>query len=76
MLVEQALRDLGIEAEVNTANLTSIKGIVASGNADLLVAQADLEPQLRDIQIPKVFVKNFVDKEGIKNNIKAALKIS
>ncbi|MEM2234809.1 MAG: PTS sugar transporter subunit IIB [Ignisphaera sp.] len=75
MSVEQALKELGIDAEVHATNLTAIKGIVASGGADLLVAQADLESHLKDLCVPTVYVKNFVDREGIKNGIKKVLGI-
>ena len=75
MSVERALKELGINAEVQTANLTAIRGIIASGGADFLVAQADLESHLRDLGVPTVYVKNFVDIEEIKNGIRKILGI-
>ncbi len=76
MLVETALKELGIDAEVTTTNLTAISGLVASGNVDLIVAQADLEPQLSQYNVPTIFVKNFTDKEGLKEEIKKVLNLS
>jgi len=75
MLVESALKDLGIDAEVITTNLTAIGGLVASGQVDLIAAQADLEPQLKQYNVPIVLVKNFTDKEGLKAEIKRVLRI-
>lgn len=69
-LVESTLKELGIDAEVTTTNLTSIGGLVASGNVDLIVAQADLGKQLHQYNVPTILVKNFADKEGLKRELK------
>ena len=76
MLVEKAFKELGLDAEVITTNLTSVAGLVASGQVDLIAAQADLENELSKFNVPLVLVKNFTDVEEVKRQIKEALKIS
>lgn len=76
MLVERAFKELGLDAEVVTTNLTSVSGLVASGQVDLIAAQADLESELSKFNIPLILVKNFTDVEGVKQQIKKLLNIS
>jgi galactitol-specific phosphotransferase system IIB component len=76
MLVERAFKELGYEAEAMTTNLTSIGGLVASGQVDLIAAQEDLAPELSKYNVPLILVKNFTDIEGVKQQIKKVLNIS
>jgi len=76
MLVERAFKELGYEAEVITTNLTSIGGLVASGQVDFIAAQEDLASELSKFHVPLLLVKNFTDVEGVKQQIKKILSIS
>lgn len=65
MNVDSILEEEGIVADVEACDLGSVGG----SNADLIISTSELEPQLADYDIKKIFVNNVVDKESIKEKV-------
>ncbi|BAK94483.1 PTS sugar transporter subunit IIB [Tetragenococcus halophilus] len=70
MNVDAILEEEDIKGEVEACDLGSVGG----QGADLIISTAELESQLTDVEAPKVFVNNVVDKEAIRNAILPQIK--
>ncbi|NIV09803.1 MAG: PTS ascorbate transporter subunit IIB [Aliifodinibius sp.] len=71
MQVEKALKALGIEANVELADISTAKGLAMS--ADLVVTSNELADRIGNIKTPIVTVSNFMDVNAIKEGLQAAL---
>lgn len=70
MNVDSILEEEGIQADVEAMDLGSVGG----SNADLVISTKELEPQLSDYSVQKVFINNVVDKNKIKEIILPYIK--
>lgn len=70
--VEKALKELGLKAEIITADITAAKG--AGSDVDIVITSNELARQLEGIKPKIVTVKNYVDVEEIKKLIVNALE--
>lgn len=71
MQAEKAVKRLGIDAEVEVADIGSARG--GSQGADLIVTSAELAAQLGDMKVPVVVVTNFVDLDEMAAKLGAAV---
>ena len=65
MTIEGVLKDAGIEATVATSDIGSAK----SESADVIVTSAEFSDLLSDVGIPVVTVKNYVDRDEMKEKL-------
>lgn len=71
MNVEEVLKKNGINAEVINADITT----AASEPADIIFTSAELYSQLENkVKVPMVKIKNFMDKNEIKDKGVPAIK--
>lgn len=68
---EKAARDLGLDAEVEVADIGTARGAAAS--ADLVLTSGELADELGDAGVPVTVVTNFVDAEEIRRAIAGAV---
>lgn len=71
MQAEKALKRLGIDAEVEVADIGSARG--GAQGADVVVTSAELAQQLGDLGVPVVVVTNFVDLDEMVDKLGAAV---
>ncbi|GAB76939.1 PTS system, ascorbate-specific IIB component [Austwickia chelonae] len=67
MNTEKALEALGIEGEVEAADIGTAKG--AAAMADLVLTSAELAGELEDLSTPVRIVTNFMDVDEISEQI-------
>ena len=72
MNIEAALEKLGVDAEVEAADISSARGAAAS--ADLVMTSAELAPEIGDVDAPVIVVDNFVDLDEIEEKLAAGLE--
>ncbi|MDN6384749.1 MAG: SIS domain-containing protein [Tetragenococcus koreensis] len=70
MNIDSILEEENIKGDVEACDLGSVGG----NTADLIVSTAELESQLSDVDVDKVFVNNVVDKDAIKDAVLPKLK--
>jgi ascorbate PTS system EIIB component len=70
MTIESVLKESGIEASVSTSDIGSAK----TERADVIVTSAEFSDLLSGINIPIVTVKNYVDKNEMKEKLIPVLK--
>lgn len=58
MNIESILKKHGKSAQIDNVDLGSIKGI----DADLIIASKEMEERLKDINHPKIFINNLINK--------------
>lgn len=63
MNIEEALRELGIDADVEASDISTAKG--AAGGADLVLTSEELAHDLEGLDCPVIVVKNFFDNDEI-----------
>ncbi|SMB94493.1 PTS system, ascorbate-specific IIB component [Thermanaeromonas toyohensis ToBE] len=68
--IEGALRDLGIEGEVEVADIGTAKSVPC----DLIVTSEQLAELLTATGKPIVVIHNYLDKEEMREKLEAALK--
>ncbi|PRY00599.1 PTS sugar transporter subunit IIB [Allonocardiopsis opalescens] len=71
MNAEKAAQQLGLDADVEVADISSARG--AATTADLVLTSAELAAELGDIPTPVVVVNNFVDSDEISAKLSAAV---
>jgi PTS system ascorbate-specific IIB component len=59
MLVEKALKNLNLEADLEIADISTARG--AGSDADIIVTSAELAERLGDVQGKIVTIKNYID---------------
>lgn len=65
MTIEGVLKDTGIDASVATSDIGSAK----SETADIIVTSAEFSELLSGLNIPIVTVKNYVDRNEMKEKL-------
>lgn len=65
MTIEAVLKETGIDANVSTSDISSAK----SERADLIVTSAEFSELLSGLNIPIVTVKNYVDRQEMKEKL-------
>jgi len=70
MTIEAVLQEAGIQGSVATSDIGSAK----SEAADVIVTSAEFEELLKSREVPIVTVKNYVDKEEMKEKLLPVLK--
>lgn len=70
MNIEEVLKDLDQEAEVDFADVTSAGG----DRANIIVTNPQLAPRLEEHSAEVVVVKNYLDKEEIRDALGPALE--
>lgn len=73
MNIDQVLDELGEEADVEAADISSARGAAAA--ADLVMTSGELAGQLGDIDTPVVVVDNFIDQDEIRTKLVEALDL-
>lgn len=73
MNIDQALESLGIEGEVEAADISSARG--AAAGADLVMTSSELVEQLGDIDTPIIVVDNFVDQAEVQEKLQQGLNL-
>lgn len=71
MNIEEVLKDAGIEAKVEAADISIARG----PNVDLIITSPGLAPQLGDISAKIVTIHSFFDKNEMREKVLAALGI-
>lgn len=71
MMVEEILRDEGVEADVIPADILTVAGYT---DADAIVCAADFAVNVQNIEKPKVLIEDLIDKEANRKIIKDLLK--
>lgn len=64
---EKAVQDLGLDAEVEVADIGTARG--AAATADLVLTSGELAAELGDVGIPVTVVSNFMDAEEIRRAV-------
>ncbi len=68
--IEEILKEEGIEAEVLSWDLGSVKG----QEADLIVAPLDMKSNLESVETKLVLLKSLTDKEEIREKVLKAIE--
>ncbi|GAB3454556.1 PTS sugar transporter subunit IIB [Streptomonospora sediminis] len=68
---EKAVQDLGLDADVEVADIGTARG--AAATADVVLTSGELATELGDLGIPVVVVNNFVDATEIREKLGAAI---
>ncbi|WP_017536817.1 PTS sugar transporter subunit IIB [Nocardiopsis halophila] len=68
---EKAAQDLGLDAEVEVADIGTARG--AAATADLVLTSGELADELGDVGVPVTVITNFVDAEEIRRAIAEAV---
>jgi PTS system ascorbate-specific IIB component len=71
MQAEKALKQLGIKAEVEVADIASARA--AAQTADFIVTTAELAQQIGQVKPPIVTIRNFIDLNEMVEKLRAAL---
>ncbi|WP_149181773.1 PTS sugar transporter subunit IIB [Streptomyces sp. TRM49041] len=71
MNVEKALRNLGVSADVEVADIGTARG--AAAGADLVVTSGELATQLGELKAKVVVIDNLVNVDLIATALNAAL---
>ncbi|MDA2807819.1 PTS sugar transporter subunit IIB [Nocardiopsis suaedae] len=67
---EKAVQDLGLDAEVEVADIGTARG--AAATADLVLTSGELAAELGDVGVPVTVVANFMDAEEIRRAVAGA----
>lgn len=70
MTIEAVLKEAGIKASVATSDISSAK----AETADIIVTSAEFSELLTGMNIPIVTVKNYVDRNEMKEKLIPVLK--
>jgi ascorbate PTS system EIIB component len=69
MTIESVMRELGVKASVVTSDI----GTAKSESADLIVTSSEFSQLLKSKGIPIVEIKNYVDKQEMKQKLMEVL---
>jgi PTS system ascorbate-specific IIB component len=69
MTIESVLQEAGIQASVATSDI----GSAASEAADVVVTSSELAPLLSNKEVPVVEIRNYVDKQEMKEKLLAVM---
>jgi PTS system ascorbate-specific IIB component len=68
---ERAAQDLGLDADVEVADIGTARG--AAATADVVLTSGELAAELGDIGIPVVVIDNFIDGDEVREKLGAAV---
>jgi len=68
---ERAAQDLGLDADVEVADIGTARG--AAAGADLVLTSAELAAELGDLPVRVTVIDNFVDAEEIRRALSEAV---
>jgi PTS system ascorbate-specific IIB component len=71
MNAEKALRTLGIDADVEAADIGTARG--AARTADLVLTSADLADEIGEVPAEVIVVQNFTDVEEVTRKLRDAI---
>jgi PTS system ascorbate-specific IIB component len=71
MNAEKALKQLGIEADVEVSDMGSARALAAT--ADLIVTSDELAEELGSVKPKVVTITNFIDLDEMTTKLKAAI---
>jgi PTS system ascorbate-specific IIB component len=71
MLVEKALKNLNLEADLEIADISTARG--AGSDADIIVTSAELAERLGDVQGKIVTIKNYIDVNEMTEKLRSAV---
>lgn len=71
MQAEKALRQLGVEADLEVADIGSARAMAQT--ADLIITSSELAEQLGNVKPRVVTISNFVDLKEMVEKLRAAL---
>ena len=71
MQAEKALKELGVAADVEVADIGTARALAAS--ADLILTSAELAAQLGPVKPKVVTISNFIDLREMVTKLKAAI---
>ncbi|MCL6625333.1 PTS sugar transporter subunit IIB [Alicyclobacillus shizuokensis] len=69
MTIESVLKEMGVKATVATSDIGSAK----SESADVIVTSSEFAPLLKDKGVPILEIKNYVDKEEMRQKLSSVL---
>jgi PTS system ascorbate-specific IIB component len=72
MQAEKALKQLGVQADVEVADMGTARAMASS--ADLIITSAELAQQLGAVKPPIVTITNFIDLQEMVSKLEAALE--
>lgn len=72
MTAEKALKQLGLEADLEVADIGTARAVASS--ADLILTSQELAEQLGQVKPRVVTVTNFIDVEEMKTKLRAAIE--
>ncbi|WP_067962816.1 PTS sugar transporter subunit IIB [Nocardiopsis trehalosi] len=68
---ERAAQDLGLDADVEVADIGTARG--AAATADVVLTSGELAAELGDIGVPVVVIDNFIDGDEVREKLGAAV---
>ncbi|MFM2106586.1 MAG: Ascorbate-specific phosphotransferase enzyme component [Chloroflexota bacterium] len=71
MQAEKALHTLGLEADLEVADIGTARALAA--NADLIITSAELAQQLAGVKARIVVIQNFIDVDEMVEKLGAAM---
>jgi PTS system ascorbate-specific IIB component len=72
MQAEKALKQLGLDAELEVADIGTARAVAPS--ADLILTSEELAPQLGTVKPRVVTISNFIDLPEMVTKLKAAIE--
>ncbi|MFC3995380.1 PTS sugar transporter subunit IIB [Nocardiopsis sediminis] len=67
---ERAVRELGLDADVEVADIGTARG--AAATADIVLTSGELADEIGDLGIPILVIDNFIDADEIRAKLSAA----
>ncbi|MBV2365636.1 PTS sugar transporter subunit IIB [Streptomonospora nanhaiensis] len=68
---ERAARELGLDADVEVADIGTARG--AAATADVVLTSGELAAELGDLGVPVVVIDNFVDGTEVRDKLASAV---
>ena len=72
MNAEKVLQDLGIDADIEAADIGVARG--AAQTADVVLTSEELAPEIRDVPAEVIVINNFFDLDEIHKKLSAAVR--
>lgn len=72
MQAEKALRELGIDADLEVADIGTARALAST--ADLILTSEELAPQLGQVKPKIVTISNFIDLREMVDKLRAAME--
>ena len=72
MNAEEVLQDLGIDADIEAADIGVARG--AAQTADVVLTSEELAPEIGDVPAEVIVIENFFDLDEIHKKLSAAVR--